>query len=368
MSLTDLKSMWCGRRAGWYLGVLIVLGGGTAVAQDGPLPTDSLRAEVSAVAPMFTTDRGIRLRFALVNASDEPATLPLFGATPAKGGWALPLPLVLGFEQPWLSVTYEDEPPKSVPVPPLPTADDTNPPGPAFLQLAPHGLVGLEIDLQQYYSPCRYPGTYRVEWRPLDGRAGVATATFRVESRRDAILVTDYGKATFVLNYEGAPVNVANFLELTRQGFYEGKILHRIVPGFVIQGGCSNGDGTGIRPDGRLVPGEFHPDVPIELGTLLMARRPSDPNSASCQFFIALARLPELDGQYTVLGRAADDESLRTLLKLAAVPGDNRDRPLAPVTIRSINLVDAEQNRARRLEVRRATGTSGTAADSLPSP
>jgi hypothetical protein len=80
-----------------------------------------------------------------------------------------------------------------------------------------------------------------------------------------------------------------------------------------------------------------------------MARRPSEPGSASCQFFIALARLPELDGQYTVIGQPKDDETLRTLASIAEEPTDRQDRPRIPVVIRSINLVPAEEQETIRL-------------------
>ena len=103
--------------------------------------------------------------------------------------------------------------------------------------------------------------------------------------------------------------------------------------------------------DGKTVPAEFS-DTPIELGTLVMAHKPDDPNSASCQFFIALARLEDLDGKYTVIGQARDDESLRTLNQLAALPTNRSDRPVKPLVIRSINLVDAAETYLPRNEGR----------------
>ena len=90
---------------------------------------------------------------------------------------------------------------------------------------------------------------------------------------------------------------------------------------------------------------------------LLMAHKPSDVNSGSCQFFIALARVPELDGKYTVIGQAHDEESLRTLQQLASVPADKRDRPVSPLVIRSINLVDVQENHPRHLELRGHTSS-----------
>lgn len=331
------------------LGVL--LSGAQDAASVSPDPNEALQAQLQAVRPLYNPDGPIRLRFTLFNTSDQALTIPLSYPIAASNGVGLPVQLVLGGgAQRLLSVTYEEEAAKEVPPPNPPdsTAEDAI----SGVRLAPHGALGTEIDLREYYPAVRYPGTYRVEWRPLEGRRWAVGAEFRVELRKDVILVTDLGKLTLVLNYDGAPRNVENFLDLVREGFYNGKTFHRVIPAFVIQGGCPKGDGTGVRPDGKLVPAELRA-VPVEAGALLMAHRPSDPNSASCQFFIALARLKELDGQYTVVGQARDAESLRTLQQLAEVPTDNRDRPLSPLIIRSINLVDSDQDRSRSLQPQR---------------
>ncbi len=339
----------------------VVLPGGVgprpAAGQDDPadLPDGALRAELRAIKSLYTPDGPIRLHFTLVNTSDETVSIPLEYGVSTSVGIALPVQLVLGSgDQRLLTAVYEDEEPAEVPPP---AAPDEVTSGSSALRLAPHGAAGVEIDLSEHYPSVRYPGVYRMQWRPVDGRLGVLTAEFRVERRKDAILVTDYGKLTFALEYDRAPRNVESFLELARDGFYDGKTLHRLIPGFVLQGGCPKENGTGVRPDGKLIAAEFH-DTPVELGTLLMARKPSDPDSASCQFFIALARLPELDGQYTVIGRARDDESLRTLQHLAEVPVDRRDRPVSPLRIRSVNLVDTDDNRIRNLKSRRAQSTT----------
>ena len=168
-------------------------------------------------------------------------------------GIALPVQLVLGSgNQSLLTAVCEDEEPAEVPPPATP---DEVTGGSSALRLAPHGAVGVEIDLSEHYPLVRYPGEYRMQWRPLDGRLGVLTAEFRVEPRKDAILVTDHGKLTFALEYDRAPQNVENFLELARDGFYNGKTLHRLIAGFVLQGGCPKEDGTGVRPDGKLIAG-----------------------------------------------------------------------------------------------------------------
>jgi peptidyl-prolyl cis-trans isomerase B (cyclophilin B) len=154
---------------------------------------------------------------------------------------------------------------------------------------------------------------------------------------------------------------VEAFIDLVRSGFYDNKTFHRVIPGFLIQGGCPKGDGTGIRPDHKLLPAEFN-NTPFRAGTLAMAHKPSDRNSASCQFFITLSRLPELDGQYTVIGQASDEESLRTLNELAAEPTDKHDRPRHPLYIRSITLVDAELPETTHLEVKPSRNAVPTTA------
>jgi cyclophilin family peptidyl-prolyl cis-trans isomerase len=127
---------------------------------------------------------------------------------------------------------------------------------------------------------------------------------------------TDYGDMRLTFLPDKAPGHVDNFIDLVEAGFYDGLAFHRIIDGFMIQGGCPRGDGTGSGP--RRLPAEFN-DTPHVLGTLSMARA-QDPNSASCQFFICLGDAHFLDGQYTAFGRIADDESLETLKKIGKVP------------------------------------------------
>jgi peptidyl-prolyl cis-trans isomerase B (cyclophilin B) len=303
-----------------------------------------LAVEVTPVSRLIVPQRPVRVRFTLHNPSDTAVVVPLAQAVATEDGLGLPRELVLGTaEQPALLLSYESE--TATPVRPTAEAGGAEP---GVLRLAPHGSLGMELDLQELTRALRYPGQYRLTWRPLGGALGEATATFRIEARREAVIVTDYGKITFELAYDTAPVNVENFLDLVRSGFYDGKQFHRIVPNMAAQGGCPQGDGRGVRPDGRLVPGEFT-EAPFTPGTLAMARRPDQPDSASCQFFIALGRVPELDGKYTIIGQARDEHSMRTLQQLAAVSTDRSYRPQTPVFIRSVNLTETAQT--TRLEL-----------------
>jgi cyclophilin family peptidyl-prolyl cis-trans isomerase len=319
-----------------------------AAAEPPPLP---LRIEVQPEKVRYPPESPVRVRLILANESDDTIEVPLDTAVTADCV-TLPSPIVFGpLERRALSILTPGDPPESIP----PTGSIVESANVATsLKLGPRTVLGASIDLRTLTDTAAYPGSYRLEWRPFDGRYGTASAPIRIESRKQAILVTDLGKVTFDLAYDRAPLNVENFLELVEGGFYNGKSFHRVIPGFVAQGGCPKGDGTGLRPDGRTVPAELS-ETPVDIGTLMMARKPSDVNSASCQFIIALAREPKLDGQYTIIGQARDQESIRTLQALAAVPTDRRDRPISPLGIRSINLVEPAETRIRRLEVQSTT-------------
>ncbi len=127
-------------------------------------------------------------------------------------------------------------------------------------------------------------------------------------------LNTSQGSIVIELWPDVAPGHAENFLKLTKQGFYDGLSFHRILPGFVIQGGCPRGDGTG--GPGWKVKAEFN-DRPHDKGVLSMARS-ADPDSAGSQFFICLGRehCRHLDGQYTAFGTVV--EGLDVVDKIAA--------------------------------------------------
>jgi cyclophilin family peptidyl-prolyl cis-trans isomerase len=160
---------------------------------------------------------------------------------------------------------------------------------------------------------------------------------------KQATIQTDQGNMTLRFFPDVAPKHVENFLTLAEKGFYDGLAFHRIMKGFMIQGGCPKGDGTGSGPS-RL-PAEFS-DRPHKEGTLSMARA-QDPNSASCQFFICLDRCDFLDGQYTVFGELTDDASRQTLQKIGNTPvrdsghGESSS-PVNPVKINKVTVEEVE--------------------------
>jgi peptidyl-prolyl cis-trans isomerase B (cyclophilin B) len=142
---------------------------------------------------------------------------------------------------------------------------------------------------------------------------------------------TTHGPIRLALWPDLAPGHCRNIIGLTKIGYYDGIIAHRVIPGFVMQAGCPQGTGTG-GPD-YTIDQEFNTRK-HEAGVLSMART-SDPNSAGSQFFICLDRVPHLDNQYTGFGKTADDESLKTVLKIGTVKTGAGDRPVEDVKILS---------------------------------
>ena len=135
---------------------------------------------------------------------------------------------------------------------------------------------------------------------------------------------------------EKAPITVANFEKLVGQGFYDGLTFHRVIEGFMIQGGCPKGDGTG-GPEEKIK-GEFlangvSNDLKHTRGVISMARA-AHPDSAGSQFFIMHKDAPHLDGQYAAFGRVT--EGMEAVDKIAATPVDYNDRPVTPVKIKRV--------------------------------
>jgi cyclophilin family peptidyl-prolyl cis-trans isomerase len=149
-------------------------------------------------------------------------------------------------------------------------------------------------------------------------------------------LATSKGEITLDMWPDVAPGHVKNILGLAKTGFYDGLTFHRVIPGFVIQGGCPEGSGTG--GPGYKVDAEFN-DRPHEAGVLSMARS-SDPNSAGSQFFLCLDRVPYLDGQYTAFGKTTDAASLEVVKAIGAVPTDGHDKPKEPVVIKGATVTE----------------------------
>ena len=135
---------------------------------------------------------------------------------------------------------------------------------------------------------------------------------------------------------EAAPKTVANFESLVKAGFYDGLTFHRVIPGFMIQGGDPLGNGMGGSE--KKIVGEFHANgfanpIKHERGVISMARA-YDPNSASSQFFIMHANAPHLDGQYAAFGKVVS--GIEVVDEIASIPTDYSDRPKIAVRMKRV--------------------------------
>lgn len=138
---------------------------------------------------------------------------------------------------------------------------------------------------------------------------------------------------------ETAPLTVQNFIDLINEHFFDGLIFHRVIKGFMIQGGDPSG--TGMGGSKKTIKGEFESngfrnDLKHTRGVLSMART-MDPDSASSQFFIMHQDAPHLDGQYAAFGKVID--GIETVDEIADVKTDYRDKPLEPQRIRTIEII-----------------------------
>ena len=154
------------------------------------------------------------------------------------------------------------------------------------------------------------------------------------------IEMQDGGVIKLELDAKEAPITVANFEKLVKEGFYDGLIFHRVISGFMIQGGCPLGTGTG--GPGYEIKGEFASNgVPNKIkhnrGTISRART-QVPDSAGSQFFIMHADAPYLDGQYAGFGKVV--EGIEVVDKIAAVKTDYADKPIEEQKIKRIYIED----------------------------
>ena len=146
------------------------------------------------------------------------------------------------------------------------------------------------------------------------------------------------GVMTGELYEDIAPITVENFEKLAQDGFYDGLTFHRVIPGFMIQGGCPQGNGTG--GPGYTIKGEFNSngvknDLKHTTGVLSMART-MVPDSAGSQFFVMVADAPHLDGEYAAFGKIT--EGVEVALEIANVPRGRMDDPIKPVVIKTVTV------------------------------
>jgi peptidyl-prolyl cis-trans isomerase B (cyclophilin B) len=145
-----------------------------------------------------------------------------------------------------------------------------------------------------------------------------------------AVIETEAGTIKFKFFPFDAPGHCNNFIALARKGFYNGLIFHRVIEGFMIQGGCPHGKGTG--GPGYKIKAEFNSRPHLD-GTVSMARS-QDPDSAGSQFFICHGKQAFLDGKYTVFGQVV--EGLETVHAIARTPTGPGDRPVSPQVMKRV--------------------------------
>jgi cyclophilin family peptidyl-prolyl cis-trans isomerase len=219
-------------------------------------------------------------------------------------------------------------------------------PGTATPQEQPSRLgagayFGQVVDVARHFTLLSDPGKYTLSYGEDEDRSNEVVLNiipaFHDDSTYTAVIKTAMGEMTIELYLKDAPRTVRNFVDLARQGFYEGLEFHYARPGDMIMGGDPTREGTG--GSGFFVPAEFS-DRKHLAGTVGMVRG-SDINSASSQFYICLSPQPERDGLFTAFGQVV--EGMDVLTRLGEVPTSGRNqrpffRPLEPLVIESITI------------------------------
>ena len=148
-----------------------------------------------------------------------------------------------------------------------------------------------------------------------------------------AVFETNQGTFEVELFEDKAPITVKNFTDLAEKGFYDGLIFHRVIDGFMIQGGDPNGMGTG--GPGYTIPDEFHKDLKHDSeGVLSMAN--AGPNTGGSQFFITLAPTPWLDGHHAIFGKVV--KGMDVVRAIGKVDTDFQDKPLSKVVMEKVTI------------------------------
>src|SRR5919199_2915966 len=151
----------------------------------------------------------------------------------------------------------------------------------------------------------------------------------------NATLLTNHGAIAIELFPDDAPKTVDNFVKLARDGFYDGVIFHRVIDGFMIQGG--DPEGTGRGGPGYQFEDEFHPELSFNKPYLL-AMANAGPGTNGSQFFITVGPTPHLNRRHTIFGEVADQESRDVVDRIAKVSTGRNDKPVEDVVIQSVEV------------------------------
>ncbi len=295
-----------------------------------------LRAVLSCGRRHVNAGQPVWVDFMIRNASDEPVILSVPGTESEVSGDEMGLPLAHVFSgEAFSALSIRNE---SNRVWSLATGYQPGAKAPIFA-IAPGATVGTRVDIRKYYPALRTPGDYRLTWSPYGGQVESNVLLIRVGALKQAEIITDHGTMKLNFFYGEAPNHVENFIELAKKGFYDNLAFHRIVTGYFVQGGCPIGDGTGIRLDGVKLNAE-NSNRPQTRGMVSMALVDDDPDSGSCQFFIANTRVPEWDGRYTIFAELVGEASLATLDALMAAEVNEAGVPVEKLHIRGIRITD----------------------------
>ncbi len=171
------------------------------------------------------------------------------------------------------------------------------------------------------------------KWTKISITGWVLSSQIQEIKPLKAKIKTNMGEIVLELFHEETPRTVENFVKLAESGFYNNVIFHRVIPGFMIQGGDPTGTGAG--GPGYIFDDEFHPDLKHDRpGILSMAN--AGPNTNGSQFFITVAPTPWLDGKHTIFGQVL--EGMDVVIKISQVRRDDRDRPIKDVIMQSITI------------------------------
>jgi cyclophilin family peptidyl-prolyl cis-trans isomerase len=152
-------------------------------------------------------------------------------------------------------------------------------------------------------------------------------------ANRTASFTTNHGSFSIELFEDRAPQTTKNFIDLVEKGYYDGLVFHRVISGFMIQGGCP--DGTGRGGPGYRIKDEFHPELTHdEAGVLSMAN--AGPDTGGSQFFITLAATPWLDNRHAVFGKVTS--GMDVVEKIGKTRTGAQDRPVEPVVMEKVEI------------------------------
>ena len=161
---------------------------------------------------------------------------------------------------------------------------------------------------------------------------------------RIARFETSKGTFDIELFEDKAPKTTENFIKLVEKGFYDGLIFHRVIDGFMIQGGCPKGNGTG--GPGYTIPDEFHPDL-RHSGEGILSMANAGPNTGGSQFFITLAKTEWLDGHHAVFGKVI--KGMSVVKEIGKVETDPfRNRPYEDVVIKKITIITSDEAKEKK--------------------